>query len=94
MKIYIAGPITGKIDYKQKFMAAEARVKEMGHIAINPAFLPEGLNHYMDICKAMLDQADAIMLLGGWEDSKGSLEELEHAKVMGKAIYTELGVWG
>lgn len=89
MKIYIAGPITGIIDYKQKFMAAEEKVKARGHIAINPAFLPDGLNHYMDICKAMVDQADAILVLGGWEDSKGTFEEMDYARRSDKAIYTE-----
>lgn len=94
MKIYIAGPITGIIDYKQKFTDAEERVKEMGHIAINPALIPEGLKYYMDICKAMVDQADAIILLRGWEHSKGSVEEMEHARKTGKAIYKESEVWG
>lgn len=93
MKIYIAGPITGIIDYKQKFMAAEEKVKEMGHIAINPAYLPEGLRDYMGICKAMIDQADAIILLDGWEDSKGSCEELTYAHDKGIKPYQGVDIW-
>ena len=93
MKIYIAGPITGIIDYKQKFMDAEEKVKAMGHIAINPAFLPEGLREYMGICKVMIDQADAIILLDGWEDSEGSLEEKEHTRKGGKLVFLEEVIW-
>ena len=49
MKVYIAGPVTGIFDYKQRFKAAEEKVKGMGHIAINPSFLPDGLSNYMGI---------------------------------------------
>ena len=37
MRVYIAGPITGIMDYKEKFIKAEKQLKEMGHIVINPA---------------------------------------------------------
>jgi nucleoside 2-deoxyribosyltransferase len=88
MKIYIAGPITGMVDYKKKFREAEERVKEMGHIAINPSFLPEGLKNYMEICKAMIDQADSVLFLDGWEDSTGANIEFVYAKEKGKRILT------
>lgn len=93
MRIYIAGPITGIVDYKKKFMEAEEKIKSMGHIAINPAFLPEGLKDYMKICKAMVDQADAIILLSGWEKSVGACEELEYASDRGKRAFQEDDLW-
>lgn len=33
----------------------------------------------MPICKAMLDQADAIYLLNNWENSIGATEEYNYA---------------
>ena len=44
MKIYIAGKITGKEDYKTDFKAAEERLTKQGHAVLNPAVLPEGFN--------------------------------------------------
>lgn len=79
MKIYIAGPITNILDYKANFAKAERKITKMGHIAINPATLPPGLKDYMPTCKAMIDQADAIYLLKGWENSVGAREEWEYA---------------
>jgi len=66
----------------------------MGHIVINPAYLPEGLNNYMCICKAMIDQADAIVFLNGWRKSKGACEEYEYAIDTKKQIFEEVSLWG
>ena len=80
MKIYIAGPITGVPDYKQHFAAAEKRLRDAGHITMNPAVLPEGFTHaeYMHICYAMIDVCEAVYMLEGWRESKGA--RWEHAK--------------
>lgn len=45
MKIYIAGPITGIPDYKERFAKAEAELKAKGHAVMNPAALPEGFEY-------------------------------------------------
>lgn len=89
MKIYIAGPITGHLDYREKFAEAEKKLVSMGHIAINPSFLPPGLKDYMPTCKAMIDQAEAIYLLDGWEYSIGAKEENEYAKETRKTIFKQ-----
>ena len=77
-KIYIAGPITGDPDYKAKFGAVKQTLEEQGYIVLNPAELPEGMTagDYMRICMAMLDVADGIYMLPGWERSRGA--EIEH----------------
>lgn len=74
MKIYIAGAITGDPEYREKFRRAEEAVRAEGHVAVNPAVLPEGLEpgDYMRICTAMLDSCDAIALLRDWAHSKGA----------------------
>lgn len=86
MKVYIAGRITGDPRYREKFAEAEAALREVGHIPLNPAVLPEGMEaeDYMRICTAMLDSADAIGLLGDWTDSPGAKLELHYADYVGK----------
>lgn len=86
MKVYIAGRITGDPRYREKFAEAEAALREVGHIPLNPAVLPEGMEaeDYMRICTAMLDSADAIGLLGDWTDSPRAKLELHYADYVGK----------
>ena len=50
-KVYIAGKINGLDNYREIFKAAETKLQEKGHITLNPAELPEGLdtNDYMRI---------------------------------------------
>ncbi|ELG9743281.1 DUF4406 domain-containing protein [Salmonella enterica subsp. enterica serovar Newport] len=68
MKIYIAGPMTGREKFNRDAFNKEAdRLMKHGHTVLNPASLPDGLaqREYMDICFAMLRCADAIMMLPG-----------------------------
>ena len=88
MKVYLAGKITGDPGYRAKFRAARERVEWMGHIALDPSVLPEGMEtaDYMRICTAMLDSADAIGLLRDWADSPGAKCEMALAQYLGKRI--------
>lgn len=86
MKIYIAGPITGHLDYRSKFKKAENELIKKGHTVLNPAYLPDGLKDYMPICKAMIDQADAVLMLKGHESSVGASEEFEYAHATAKKV--------
>lgn len=92
MIVYIAGPITGKLNYRKKFKEVEKMLQEMGHIVINPSNLPNGLAFYMSICKAMIDQADALYFMDGWQYSEGSLIEESYARKKKKKLYYEPGV--
>lgn len=87
LKIYIAGPMTGLVDAnRHAFNGYATALVEVGHVALNPAVLPDGLAHheYMAICKPMFEIADEVHMLPGWEHSKGAMMEhgwaIERAK--------------
>lgn len=88
MKVYIAGPITGVENYKEPFDKAESLLQEQGHTTMNPAILPPGFEHheYMKICFSMVDVCNAVVLLPGWQRSKGAKMECEHASKNNKKI--------
>lgn len=74
--------------YRQKFARAQKKLEDEGHIVINPAVLPVGLDmdKYMPICLSMVDGADAIFLFNNWQNSKGALLEKAYAEYQGKEI--------
>lgn len=91
MIIYIAGPITGVEDYRERFGRVEAKLKAKGHLVLNPARLPAGLEyeHYMKIDLAMLEVADAVCGLCGWEENPGASIEVALAQSLGKYLIFE-----
>ena len=86
MIVYLAGRISGDGGYRAKFADAEMALRELGHVVLNPAMLPNGLEYeaYMAIGNQMLLAADAICLLPDWQDSAGARRErtaaLQHRK--------------
>ena len=40
-KVYIAGKITGDAGYREKFAAAERKLRGEGYIVLSPAVLPD-----------------------------------------------------
>lgn len=92
MKIYISGAMASRPDtYKEIFDEAEAVFRKYGHIVLNPALLPKGLDHnkYMQICLAMIDAADMVFMLAGWEVSAGARLEKDYAEYQGKWVMYE-----
>lgn len=80
MKVYIAGPMTGLPQFNRPaFLQAALNLSFEKHVPLNPAILPDGLSEadYMAVGLTMLQRADAIYLLTGWQNSAGA--RAEHA---------------
>ena len=80
MKVYIAGPMTGLPQFNRPaFHQAALNLSFEHHVPLNPAILPDGLTEadYMAVGITMLQRADAIFLLKGWQFSAGA--RAEHA---------------
>ena len=90
MKIYIAGKITGDQDYRAKFADAQRQIEAQGHIVLNPATLPEGMEpkDYMRICFAMIDVADAVVFLPDAAESAGARLEMAYCEYIEKEYET------
>ena len=89
MIVYIAGPVTSCMEtYKATFERKAWELEQDGYTVINPALLPSTLppESYMPICTAMIDAADAIYMMDGWEWSSGAKLELAYAQYQGKTV--------
>lgn len=95
MKIYISGPITGTEDYMERFQTAEEKLAAEGHMVYNPAaindMMPEGTTYeeYMRVSFCLLDMAEAIYMMDGWEKSKGAMREMHYACAKEKSVFFE-----
>lgn len=91
MVVYIAGPITGVENYRKPFEEAAARLEEQGHTVLSPIVHPEGLTRaqYMRMCLAMIDSADAVYFLEGWEKSDGATIEHAYSVYVKKIVFYE-----
>lgn len=86
-KVYIAGPMTGYDELNYPLFAATAtRLRAMGFEVISPAEINPITTPYKE---AMINDilalvhCDHILMLDGWEKSKGASLENHIAKVLG-----------
>lgn len=81
----MSGPITNVLDYEEKFADAELAIKERypDYEVINPTMvkLPSICKHedYMRIDYMLIDLADVVCMLPGWEMSRGCNQEYGYA---------------
>ena len=89
MKIYIAGKITGDDSYRDKFGFVAERIRNHGHIALDPSTLPEGMEprDYMNICHAMINAADLVVFLPNTFESAGAQLELNYCLYTDKLTF-------
>lgn len=90
--IFLSGAITGVDNYWGTFERADDDLTSRGYTVLNPALLPEGMQakNYTDICWVMLANADAVLMLPGWEDSMGAVAEHRLADLLDKPVYYDI----
>lgn len=79
---YISGPISGVLNYKENFAEAESLLFGAGMIAINPAYMPEGLPYddYFPTCYAQIGISNALCFLPGYDKRTGAAREAKRAQ--------------
>lgn len=92
MKIYIAGPISGREETASiEFEKAELKLKAQGYEVINPMKLPHNHNKawvsYMRECLKELLDCEIIYMLRDYRDSPGARVELNLAIDLGIAVH-------
>jgi hypothetical protein len=75
--VFISGPITGYAYANRSAFLAAHRKHLLAHpydIVLNPCVFPQGLPYdfYMDLTMRMLAECTHIIMLDGWEKSKGA----------------------
>ena len=96
-KVYLSGPITGTVDYKERFKRVQRELWSQGFgFVMNPAevishtpFSQMTRTEIMTVCYALMASCDTIYLLDGWRASQGCREELAYAKARGMEIEEE-----
>lgn len=83
LTVYIAGPMTGLINYNyHSFRAAADYLRLSGYQVRNPATYDTDWNDhtlYVDLGLKMMDGCNAICLLPGWMSSTGAIAEARKA---------------
>ncbi len=93
MKVYIAGPMSNMPDLNYPaFNAAAAMLRAAGHEVLNPAENPAPpcgtWLAYMRMAVAQIAQSDRLVMLPGWEKSRGARVEFSLALGLGLEIMT------
>lgn len=84
--VYIAGPITGVSKYWEAFEKAEDAILAEGWVPLSPSRHPVGLTleAYARMNFAMIDSADAVLVLPGSDKSAGATLEAAYCDYIGK----------
>lgn len=89
--VYLSGPMTGLPHFnKPAFNQVKKLVALTGATVLSPADLPEGpeWNHQMRKCFRFISDCSHVVMLPGWENSKGALiEHLMACQVLIPRLY-------
>lgn len=91
LKIYVAGPMTGLLDFNYPaFRSAAARLRELGHLVEDPSTnenpTPGDYHGWLRAGLAQLIRCDGVALLDGWEASGGARLEVNVAATLGLRV--------
>ena len=94
MKIYLSGPMKGYPESNYPLFHKVSNIlRHKGHIVYNPAEFKHNEDQFpirkafKEYCMFICDEAEAIVLLPGWESSLGVSAELALAKNCKLIIY-------
>lgn len=89
--VYLSGNLLENKNAKDEFYRAELFLKQMGYTVMNPVEILKDLQELKQedrirVCYRLVDVADIIFMVSGWQKSKGANAELSYAKSLGKEI--------
>ncbi len=93
--LYISGPISNNPEAHGEFALAQIKLEQLGFKVINPFDLIEGLDldpkrDYEKIMRidvaAMVEDADEVVTLLGWDKSLGAKREVDIARLMNMPV--------
>lgn len=91
-RVYLAGPMSGLPDYNYPaFNAEAARLRALGYHVENPAENPkpepETWENYLRVALRQMLTCDAVLLLPGFQRSRGAMLEMQTAKELQIAVF-------
>lgn len=98
MKLYISGPITGRPEgNRAAFTRAARELSAAGHEVLNPHVVVESALRYgvpswaecmwLDLAALCAFRPDGVVLLEGWQDSRGAQVEKHLLASLGCAVF-------
>jgi Domain of unknown function (DUF4406) len=94
VKVYLSGPMTGHSDDNRPAFARVAeRWRARNHTVLSPAELPHDISRSeaMHVDFLLVLSCQGIVLLDGWQGSRGALAELVVAVECGLGVFDERG---
>lgn len=95
MRLYVSGPMSGMPEHNfPAFNAMAAKLRAMGHEVVNPAEYDNALSGKVTWHECMrrdvilMCDTEALVVLPGWENSKGANVEIQLARWLDLRIYT------